>query len=119
MKNQTRLMALTYLRKRPGQVCHYKDIAADLNYQGEAQNISTALSRIVRDYPSYGVRREGAGGYVYRPNLETDPETKEPVVQKDEYWELVGNIEGMRLLKDESGDLWIARKFRPTDLSFG
>lgn len=117
MSNPTRLLALTYLRKRPGQVCHYKDIAADIAYQGEAQNISTALSRIVRDYPSYGVRREGAGGYVYRPNLAVDEKTEQ--VEVNTMWELVGNIEGLRLLKDETGDLWIARKFRPTDLSFG
>lgn len=118
MPNPTRLLAVTYLRKRPGQICHYRDIAADLSYEGEPQNISTALSRVVRDYPTYGIRREGSGSYVYRPNLETD-EKKQPVETENTMWELVGNVEGLRLLKDEAGDLWIARKFRPTDLSFG
>jgi hypothetical protein len=108
-----RVAVLRYYRERPGQGIHYRDCAKDLNIAEEYQgNVSTALSRVVRDHPEYGFEVFGgfrSGHYVYKgQGTESQPTESLPMV------EIVGMIKTedapTMVVRDETGNLSLWRK---------
>jgi len=105
-KNQTVIPVMRYMRAHPGTITHYTDVAKDLNI--DDKRVNACLGSVVRDKPNYGVRREGSGQYVYRPNLETEvPKNGAGSTPVGQMYELVGTSkDGVPIVRDESGTLW-------------
>jgi hypothetical protein len=107
----TSRLVMSYYRQRPGQVINYHDAAVDLAIP--ENRVNAACSRIVLRYPRYGLRREGSGEYVFRPDLELTaaplPETPEPPKSgpSGQMFEEVGQTaDGTIVIRDEKGQLW-------------
>lgn len=103
--NTTTPKVLAYLQRHPGVIMYYKDIAADLSI-ANAANANSALVRMAKVHPEYGVRRKGSGMYVF---LTAD--AKAPVVLQKQagpmMYEEVGTTRaGDVIVRDEKGMLW-------------
>jgi|SRR5215475_4426080 len=103
---QRNLAAARYLRDRPGQVIHYREIAIGCGLpdkEPEIGRVNAALARIVRNFPERGIFREGSGHYVYRPDRDTHPARpgETPAGPKPgDLFEVVGRVGGHTVVRD-------------------
>ena len=58
---------LRYMRTKNGQIENYADIAEALRLS--PPTVNSALARIVRNHPEYGIRRIGSGQYLFKADL--------------------------------------------------
>jgi hypothetical protein len=103
---QRNLAAVKYLRDRPGQIIHYTDVSDGLGLgrcEPDLGRVNAALARVAREFPERGIRREGAGHYVYRPDQDTAPARPGEIPtgpKPGDLFECVGRVSGAVVVRD-------------------
>jgi len=115
---QRNLAAIKFLRDRPGKVIHYGDITEGMGLPREEPHmgrINAGLSRTAREHPERGIRREGSGYYVYRPELDGAPNTRGRSTgpAPGDLYEVVGKVGNVIIVRDAvTTELYRLEKWR-------
>lgn len=88
--------ALQYLRDRPGEEVHYRDVAEAIGAPS-ANDLSSVFARSARLHPQRGIHAVGdrSGKYVYRPDHDGSMERRAPDdgPKPGDLFEVVGKIQ--------------------------